>query len=237
MASTFPQQKDVIQSFLDVNSSDFEAINGYQNAIRQGDFASAQSFLVQISNADRKIISADRLNQIKDALDAVQQFYKTDIQSYVNQKQAEWQNIINQLNYIGRYSSTVMYKKNNLVVFNDGTIDLMYICQKDFTTLGHDPTNTEYWRQFTVKGATGMAGGDVDTTFMFNWDSSQNYGTNVLVVFNNKWWISLTPSLNQTPQNGSSYWKEVMSVVPASIPITSVQPSNQNTGALWFRVV
>lgn len=237
MASTFPQQKDDIQSFLDVTSSDFEAINGYQNAIRTGNFAQAQTYLTQIANADRKIISADKLNQIKDALDAVQQFYKTDIQPYVAQKQQEWQGIINQFTYKGRYSATISYVKNNIIVYNINGRDYLFICNITPNTIGIPPTDTSYWTQFTIQGKQGQTGSEVSTTFLFEWDSSTEYAENVLVVYNNKWWISKLPSLNQTPQEGSDYWGVAMTTYQMSFPISSGQPLNQDIGGLWFKVV
>lgn len=237
MASTFPQQKDDIQSFLDVTSSDFEAINGYQNAIRTGNFAQAQDFLTQIANADRKIISADRLNQIKDALDAVQQFYKTDIQPYITQKQQEWQGIINQFTYKGRYSATVSYVKNNIVVYNINGRDYLFICNVTPTTIGVPPTNTAYWTQFTIQGKQGQSSSEFSTTFLFEWDSSTEYGANVLVIYDNKCWISKQSNVNQTPQSGSTYWEVAMTMYQIAFPISTSQPITQDVGGLWFRVV
>ena len=236
MASTFPQQKDDIQSFLDITSADFTAINGYQNAIASGNLALAQTFLVQIENADRKIISADRLNKIKDALDAVQQFYKTDIQPYIDQKQSEWQNIINQFDFKGRYSSTTVYKRNNIVVYSVNGQDSLYIYESYTDASNIPPNTTPTWRLFTVKGATGIAGNSVDTTFAFGWNPSVTYGSNVLVVYDNKWWISKQENVNQTPQDGSDYWEVAMTVVSSKIPVSSVTPT-QKAGELWFRTV
>lgn len=237
MASTFPQQKDNIQSFLDVNSADFEAINGYQNAIRTGNFGLAQDFLSQIANADRKIISADRLNQIKDALDAVQQFYKTDIQPYITQKQQEWQGIINQFSYVGRYSATSSYVKNNIVVYNINGLDYLFICNVTPPTIGIVPTNGTYWTQFTIQGKRGTSGTSIATTFFFEWESSTDYGVNTIVVYNNKWWISRQESTNQTPQEGSAYWEVVMTMYQMTFPISTAPPVTQEVGGLWFRMV
>ena len=237
MASTFPQQKDNIPSFLDVTSADFVAINGYQEAIRRGDFAMAQSFLTQIGNADRKIISAERLNKIKDALDAVQQFYKTDIKPYIEQKQAEWQKIINQFNYMGRYSSVTPYVKNNIVLYNVGGIDYMYICDVTPPSSNIPPTNQTYWYRFTIQGEKGDSGSTVETTFLFEWNSATSYLENCVVVYDNKWWRSKQPSVGQTPQSGSQYWEDVMSIVLASFPVSGLAPLNQEVGQLWFKVV
>lgn len=237
MASTFPQQKDDIQSFLDVTSSDFEAINGYQNAIRTGNFELAQNYLTQIANADRKIISAEKMNKIKDALDAVQQFYKTDIEPYINQKQVEWQNIINQFSYVGRYSSTATYVKNNIVVYNINGIDYMFICNVTPPTIGIPPTNENYWRQFTIQGKKGTSGTSIATTFLFEWKSSIEYGVNTLVVYNNQWWISKQESINQTPQSGSAYWEIAMTMYQMSFPISTAPPVSQEVGGLWFKMV
>lgn len=237
MASTFPQQIDNIQSFLDVTSSDFEAINGYQNAIRTGNFALAQDFLTQIANADRKIVSAERLNQIKDALDAVQNFYKTDIEPYINQKQIEWQDIINQFSYVGRYSATEIYLKNNIVVFGINGRDYLFICNVTPPNMGIPPTNTEYWTQFTIQGKQGQSSTEFSTTFLFEWDSSTEYGENVLVIYDNKWWISKLANVNQTPQFGSPFWEVAMTVLQMTFPISNTAPLNQEIGGLWFRVV
>src|SRR5574344_823080 len=118
MASTFPNQIDNIPSFLDVTQSDAQLLSTFQTAMRNGDFNTANLTLQQISNYNQKIVSAERLNKLRDAILAIENFYNTTVYTYIENKQTEWQNIINQFSYQGDWNNSTQFLTNNIVKYN-----------------------------------------------------------------------------------------------------------------------
>lgn len=235
-SSTFPNALDVITEFIDVAEGDATKITGFQQAMKDGNFTLANDYLTSITNYNKKIITATRLNQMRDAILSIEQFYITDIAPYLSTKQAEWQAIIDKFSYIGVYSPTTIYYKNNMVLYTIDSISKIYICTNT-TTAGILPTNTSYFRVFTIVGKDGNSGGLIDTTFAFSWKASTNYGTNLIVVHNNKWWLSKIANVNQEPIIGSSYWEVVLDAPTPIIPIQETAPTTINVGQLWFKTI
>lgn len=235
MSSTFPTTIDNIPSFLDVTTADATLLSQFETAIQSGNFTLASSILSQIQNSDQKIITASRLNQLRDAILALEQFYSSDIVTYVNQKQAEWQAIVDRFGYIADFSPSVPYIKNNIVSYSaNGNKDL-YICKVN-TLAGILPTNTIYWLKFTIVGMRGDSGSN-GVSFSFDWSSSFLYSANTIVTYNGEWWYSTQSNQNQVPIEGSSVWEKVMSAPQEHYPIQTAQPTNQVTGDLWFKLL
>lgn len=75
--TTFPQ---TIQSFpimQDMTASDALLVNQFQQAMQAGNVALAQTILAQITDSDKKIISAELLNTAWDTLVALQKYFTT----------------------------------------------------------------------------------------------------------------------------------------------------------------
>ncbi|MEG1620827.1 MAG: hypothetical protein RR322_02840 [Oscillospiraceae bacterium] len=237
MASTFPAEIDNIPQFQNILQSDAPNVKLFQDAIQKGDFATASAIFNQIPNANNKFFGAVKMNQVGDAVIALEQFYGTDIQPYIFAKQTEWQNIINLFSYIGTYNIATQYSKNNIVLFNDSGLNQLYInIFNGNTPINTQPTNTTYWRVFTVRGSKGDNGSGT-TFFQFQWNSTANYVIGDIVVFNNSWWIATRPNANKQPSEGSADWNLIMSVTQAIYPIQPNQPLSQTIGEIWFREV
>lgn len=232
--STFPQQIDVIAEFLDVTSSDSVLLNSFQDAIRAGNLTLANSILVQIPNYSQKILSAQRFNELRSAILAVEQFYGTDIQPYLTTKQAEWQTIIDRFSYKGDYNGSTQYEINNIVKYSYLGLDKLYICTS-IPPIGTVPTNTAYFRVFTIRGEKGASG--TGSTFDFEWDSGYPYNVNTIVVYENKWWNCSVANTNQTPSDVSSYWSLVLDVTQPNFPVQADEPIGQAVGELWFQIL
>lgn len=76
MASSFPNAVDVFPQMMDILASDGALVKQYQTAMENGDINAAKQILAQIPNGQNKIITADYLNQINDALVAVETYFK-----------------------------------------------------------------------------------------------------------------------------------------------------------------
>ena len=116
--SNFPDSLDSWETFLDVVASDANLLTQYQQYILNGDFENAQYIYQQIPNANRKFIGALIMNQLADAIMSLEHFYgDSGIDTYLNTKQAEWQAIIDRFTYVGIYSTSIQYYKNNIVLY------------------------------------------------------------------------------------------------------------------------
>ena len=103
--TTYPNTVDTFIQFLDIVASDGDLVKQYQVAMQNGDEATANAVLQQIPAYRQKLLTAQDLNKFIDASTAAERFYKTDIVPYTNEKQAEWQGIIDQFTYLGDYNT------------------------------------------------------------------------------------------------------------------------------------
>lgn len=217
------------------NTTDAQLVAQIQASILSGDFANASAILNANPQLNGKIFSAADYNQIRDAILALERFYNSDIKNYISEKQALWVAEVDKFNYKGIYSPTVQYYKNNMVDYTTTEGTFLYICIQQPET-GIAPTNTSYWRMLTLRGERGLSGEGL--SFAWIWDSTTEYNLNDVVVYGNKWWVSTQVNRGQQPANGSSYWTEILTALPAiQIPVTEIQPTDQIIGDQWYQVI
>ena len=75
MATNFPNAKDNFPTMQDVTAADAILLAQYQAAMQAGDIAKAKQLLAQITGGGNKVITAEYLNNIKDAMDALETYY------------------------------------------------------------------------------------------------------------------------------------------------------------------
>lgn len=217
------------------NSTDAQLVNQIQTAIIAGDFSTATTILNNNPYLNGKIFNANDYNQIRDALLALERFYKNDIFNYISEKQATWESNIDRFSFKGIYSPTTQYEQNNLVNYTTSEGTLLYLCIQTPPS-GTAPTDTNYWRVFTIRGEKGEQGDGLSFTWV--WSMSTNYKKDDVVIFNSKWWVSKQPNQNQVPVEGSDYWEVMMTALPAKqIPVQNVEPTDQVTGDQWYQVI
>ena len=230
--TTFP---DDIQSFvtmLNMSVEDGAAVTGYQQAMQAGNNTLARQYYSQITNANQKFIDATKMNTLMDTCVALQKFYKTDIEPYIQSQQTIWGNRINQFNYVGDYSASTLYAVNNFVTYTASGVRDVYICVK-VPPIGTAPTNTTYWRKLSIRGLQGPSGENL--SFRYAWDSGEVYYPEDVVVYDNVVWGCLVQNSNQTPQSGSTYWRSIYSPQQVVYPFSAQEPTNMQEGYLWFK--
>ena len=97
----FPDSMDQWDRYLDPTIQTISLITQYQNFYNQGKFEEANGVIEHNPILKRIIVNASTMNKTLDAIMALQRFYFSDFQTYL-------QNII-QLK--GEYASTVKYPK------------------------------------------------------------------------------------------------------------------------------
>lgn len=75
MATNFPNAKDNFPTMKDVTAADATLLAQYQSAMQAGEIAKAKQLLAQMTDGANKVITAEYLNNIKDAMDALETYY------------------------------------------------------------------------------------------------------------------------------------------------------------------
>lgn len=236
-ATTFPDSIQAIAQFVDITASDANNIAQFKEQYLAGDYDTAMTFLQAIPNYQNKTLTASKLNQIADTVQALEQFYGSDITSIITQKQAEWQAIIDQFTYRGNWASATAYKKNNIVGYyntNRGRTYL-YIATRENTNVAPVGAVTPAWVQLTIEGIRGSA--SPTGTFQFNWENDMAYVANDVVSHNNSWWVALSGNTNQEPSSTSSYWSLILSLEPKQYQISATTPADIADGGWYGKIV
>lgn len=230
--TTFP---DSIQSFvtmLNMTVEDAEYVKGYQEAVLNNDTASQIYFYSKIVDAPQKFIDSGKINTLMQTCMALERFYGTEIEPFIEEKEANWENRVNQFNYTGTFSNSKQYEINNFVSYNLSGTDRIYICTSR-PPVGTLPTNTTYWRELSIQGKQGVSGEGL--SFRYAWDSSQSYSLSDTVTYNNSVWIATQASSNKAPSPTSSYWRLIYTPSQNIYPFQKETPTlGLNVGYLWF---
>ena len=229
--TNFPGEVDSFPTWLDVGANDGPLIKQYHAALQNGNATLANQILSQIPAAPQKLLKATDLNKLSQSTLAVERFYGTDVEPYIQEQQTNWQNTIDQFSFEGTWSSNTSYLKNNIVSYASGGSTLLYIAISD-PPVGTIPTNGTYWRVFTIQGQPGAAG--TGLSYMGEWSSSVAYTANTAVTYDGALWMSLQPSTNKEPSTNPSDWQLIMNLETSTYPIQDTPPTNQKQGDLWF---
>lgn len=229
--TNFPENIDSFTTWLDIIASDGALVLQYQQAMQAGNTVLANQILTQIPSASQKIIKATDLNKLTQAILAVERFYKTDVEPYIQEQQTNWLDTIQRFSYKGEWASGTTYEVNNFVSYTVSGATLIYLATSN-PPVGTPPTNTNYWRLLSIQGQQGPSGEGV--SYRQEWNSSTQYYTDDTVTYGGALWIATQDSQGQTPQSGSQYWQLVMSLGLTTYPIQDSEPTGQEVGGLWF---
>ena len=229
--TNFPSSIDTFTTWLNITSTDGPLIYQYQQALQAGNSTLANQILAQIPQGTQKIIKAVDLNTLTQALLAVERFYLTDVEPYIQEKQESWLATIQQFSYQGVWSSGTSYVTNNFVTYTVSGLTLLYLAISD-PPLGTVPTNQTYWRLLTIQGQQGQSGQGL--SYRQEWNVSTSYGVNNAVTYDGALWMAIQPSQGREPSSNPQYWKLVMALEATTYPIQDTPPTTQEVGGLWF---
>ena len=85
--TNFPSSLDQFMTFLNIVATDGPLIAQYQAAMESGNQTQANQILAQIPQGTQKIMTAVTLNQLSQAMLAIERFYKTDIEPHIQTQQ------------------------------------------------------------------------------------------------------------------------------------------------------
>lgn len=216
---------------MNITATDGPLIAQYHSYTEQGNTVQANEILSQIPQGTQKIIKATDVNKWTQAILALERFYISDIEPYIQQQQEDWQAIVDQFSYQGEWASGITYVKNNFVSYTSGGVTMLYIATGNPPT-GTAPTNATYWRPLTIQGQQGQSGEGL--AYRENWDAGTQYNANDAVTYEGALWMALQVNQNITPGTNASYWQKVIEFEATTYPIQDTEPTNLEAGSLWF---
>lgn len=226
----FPEDLDTFYEYTNITAEDGGKIKMYREALERGDYDGAYNILKQIPMAARKLVKAEDLNRMSQAIQALERFYGTDVYDYIQYKQREWESVLEAFKYSGVWEETKTYKENNLVAYPDLESKLVYIATKN-VPMGVKPTDTSYWRPMTIQGERGLSG--YGLAYRGAWSVGVQYRAQEAVTYDGALWMSNMSTIGQAPGTSRS-WSFIMSLEATSYPIQPTKPSHQKAGGLWF---
>lgn len=229
----FPNQKDTFLSYLNISITDGAIVKSYFDAIQAGNETLANQIFATIPQGSQKILTANGLNKFSQCLVALERFYQDNVETYITEKQIEWQQIIEDFSWQRQYDPTTQYYLNNYVTYTTAGLTNLYIATAQ-PPIGTVPTNTSYWRVLTIRGQKGATG--TGLAFTGTWDSAAYYLVNNCVTYGGALWGCLVANTNQAPYQGSTYWQLIYQAVTI-YPVSADQPAVQEDGALWFQII
>lgn len=244
-----------IRRLQDIQLEDVTLKQQYYDEFFQGNITNARNIVTQNPQLHGKVLNAENLNKlITNILIEEQKFYthSTDIMSSDLQ---EFQLNIDSLIFIGEYSLTTKYNKNNFFT----RFEELYYCFGD-PPIGTQPTDTNYFLYLGLHGQDGYQG--LDIKYIGQWSSSVNYSQKDMVVYQDKLYVANVANINKNPSNSSNTygylsaftygelasqtygqlegipsWDLCVSVENQTIFVSSTEPPNLKNGQLWLKII
>lgn len=202
----FPNAVDDLSRMSDLASSDLTLVNQYYTYYNAGNLTAAAQLLADNPTLINKLFNAAKFNILRDALIALERFYLSDVQTYINSTRQSLQGEIDKFTALGAYSATTQYVKHNIVTSNGNG----YACTADCK--GKAPGTTagaNYWQLIVNKGDKGDSG--TGLSFRGQYSSTTAYTLNDCVTDGTSIWAAVKASTGQALAEGE-YWTRVMQI-------------------------
>lgn len=183
--TNFPESLDVFLEKENILSTDSALLEQYEEAIRVGNFASANEIFLQIADGNKKILTSNTMLRWRDGLLALERYFNDNVLSYLQGKQSEWDSIVPELRYIGIFSEGLQYNRYNIVWFKDNVDWNLYMCNIS-ESIGILPSEMDTWVQVTEQGIKQVSSSY--SNIVNEWKETIGYGGSSIVGHINKVW-------------------------------------------------
>ncbi len=212
--SEFPEKVDSFQELFDLPADKVNAANELTTLKMKSVLDNNEQNRVKALTAELQdyIISPEVWNKLTDCMVALETFFDENIRGYILDKQKEWDTYVNDFSYVGVWSSTGKYKRQNLIGYQGN----LWLVIKDVTAdTAHTPDkDLDHYRQCAWKGEKGDIG--LNAIFKGYWDGSTAYkiGDAVTIRLGDDWqptdmvFICQKDNTGQKPDlaTTSDYW-------------------------------
>lgn len=214
--------------YQDIQVPDVNVRETFQAACLRGDFNGA----LQLLNTHKtqlwgKAYIAETINIVCNGVLELESRFNSGVLVYLNTLVDVWQVLIDSLRKRGNWISTMEYKQNNFVVYNED----VYLALKDVPA-GTNINNTNYWLRLGLRGEVGASG--LNVTLKYAWDEFANYNVNDLVVYGNNIYVCLKQNQGIVPNTDETTWALFILVEIGQIHVGTVPPLSYVEDTIWF---
>ena len=239
--STFPNEIDVFAQKFDIPSSMMPSVVRFKQLKEKSSLTSTEQVeldnLIQALN--EYLFTPEDWNKFADALINMEIFIKDNVEGYVIQKQSEMQTYVDtkqlefdaeiqKFSHKGQYSSTTTYQMWNTVTYNYETF-----ISKQNNNLNHTPIGNEgdlWWSKAAARGAQGIPG--IGLSFSGEYNNATSYTPGNAVNYNGSIYYCILNSIGNLPTN-TTYWTKFMD--GTSPIIQDTQPEQVYPGQIWIQ--
>ena len=212
--TAFPDALDDLSRMSDLVASDMALVNQYYSYYNAGNLAAAAQLLADNPTLINKLFNAAKFNILRDALIALERFYLSDVETYIDSTRQTLQGEIDKFTALGEYSATAQYVKHNVVTHNGNG----YVCTADCK--GKTPGTTDganYWQLIVSKGEKGDSG--TGLSFRGTYSPTTSYTVDDCVTDGTSIWAAMKSSTGQ-PLTEGEYWTKAMQIGRQSVTAT-----------------
>ena len=174
-----------------------------------------------------KAFIANLINTISAGISELENKYNTAVPLFLSSLSAQYSSLINNFVSKGTWSNTVEYEPYNFVVYNND----VYMCIGNSPT-GTVPTDTTYWLFLGLRGEEGAHG--VDVNMRYQWNGTDTYNVNDLVVYGTNIYVALVQNTGVTPGTDDSTWGIFLVSTPCQIYVGTTAPAYPVQNTVWF---
>ena len=204
----FPDQIDELSRMSDLSSRDIPTVNEYYAYYNAGNLTAAAELLINNPSLMSKLFNAAKFNILRDAIVALQRYYKSDVQAFIDKTRGTLEEEVAQFTPMGDYDPKKTYRQFNVVLF-DGC---SYICkQPKLTGIAPTPEATdENWGLLAARGVQGASG--VGLSWRGAYSSEIDYYVDDCVTDGVSMYVALKNSRGKGLYD-TEYWSKTISVV------------------------
>lgn len=224
--------RKIIEMMDDMHLSSQSTFLDYYYAMQTNNISYANTLLSSNPSLANQIMTADNINTLLNETYNRELQPKIDIDYYLAGLEATYESMILNTRVRGEWSADIEYQVHNLVFYN-GKGYFVYTNNKP--PKGTLPTDTTYWREYDIKGYQGYGG--INLNFKGNWDGTQNYVKNDVVIYQNKLWYALADNTDYEPNLNHYPWVIIsMPKLPNKTPIQRALPTGYDVGDFWWQI-
>lgn len=215
--------------YQDIQIPDYNLQQLFMQYYKQGQYQEALSLLAGNSaQLQGKAFIASTINTIVSGLLTLEGYYNTGVTVFLSNLAAQYQQMVNNLKRAGNWNATLQYTPYNFVRYNDE----IYMCIEQ-PPIGTLPTDDTYWLYLNIRGIDGDPG--IDVVMRYDWNGTDTYNINDLVVYNDTWWVALQQNTNVVPGEDANVWLEFVYISKTEIYVNINPPDLPSNNTVWFK--
>lgn len=215
--------------YQDIQIPDYNLQQLFMQYYKQGQYQEALSLLAGNSAQLRgKAFIASTINTIASGLLTLENYYNTGVTVFLSNLATQYQQMVNNLKRAGNWNAALQYTPYNFVRYNDE----IYMCIEQ-PPIGTLPTDDTYWLYLNIRGIEGDPG--IDVVMRYDWNGTDTYNINDLVVYNDTWWVALQQNTNVVPGENANVWLEFVYISKTEIYVNINPPSSPFNNTAWFK--